>query len=88
MTKAWFRPKRIGYGAVPISWQGWAVMLGGALATAAALNAAMLAWLGLIAGGAALALGLTILALVILVALTTVASRRTDGGWHRRNGRE
>jgi hypothetical protein len=27
MTEHWFRPKRYGYGAVPITWQGWALTL-------------------------------------------------------------
>lgn len=27
-TKPWFRPKSLGVGAVPISWEGWAMTLG------------------------------------------------------------
>ena len=27
MTEYWFRPKRYGYGATPVTWQGWAVTL-------------------------------------------------------------
>ena len=23
MTEYWFRPKRDGYGATPVTWQGW-----------------------------------------------------------------
>ncbi len=32
--KAWFRPKRIGWGWTPQTWQGWVVTIGGALAIA------------------------------------------------------
>jgi hypothetical protein len=28
MTAYWFKPKRYGYGATPVTWQGWAVTLG------------------------------------------------------------
>jgi hypothetical protein len=28
MSQYWFKPKRYGYGATPITWQGWAVTLG------------------------------------------------------------
>jgi len=28
MTTYWFRPKRYGYGATPVTWQGWAFTLG------------------------------------------------------------
>ena len=27
MTDYWFRPKRYGYGATPVTWQGWAVTI-------------------------------------------------------------
>ena len=28
MAEYWFKPKRYGYGATPVTWQGWAVTLG------------------------------------------------------------
>jgi hypothetical protein len=28
MTAYWFKQKRYGYGAVPVTWQGWAFTLG------------------------------------------------------------
>jgi hypothetical protein len=27
VTQYWFKPKRYGYGATPVTWQGWAVTL-------------------------------------------------------------
>lgn len=32
MSRYWFRPKTYGYGATPVTWEGWAVTLGTALA--------------------------------------------------------
>ena len=26
MTTYWFRPKRYGYGATPVTWQGWVLV--------------------------------------------------------------
>lgn len=70
---AWFRPKRFGYGATPVSWQGWA-------ATAAFVAVFCLAILGLRGlprwiAGAALAAG--------FVALVRA---KTDGTWRWRQG--
>ncbi len=33
----WFAPKRFGYGATPIAWQGWALTLGCGLVVALAV---------------------------------------------------
>ena len=27
INKYWFKPKRFGYGATPITWEGWAVVI-------------------------------------------------------------
>ena len=35
MAEYWFKPKRYGYGATPVTWQGWAVTLGTVLAMVA-----------------------------------------------------
>jgi hypothetical protein len=42
-TGYWFKPKSFGYGATPVSWQGWAWTLGMALIIAAAIVIAVLA---------------------------------------------
>ena len=45
MTEYWFRPKRYGYGATPVTWQGWALtfaapgLIVAAVAAMAALGA-------------------------------------------------
>jgi hypothetical protein len=76
--KAWFAPKRYGYGSgLPIAWQGWAALLGYiALVCAAALliRYSWLAYAGIVAAATA--------AFVILCA------RKTSGGWRWRWGDE
>ena len=80
VTRYWFRPKSFGYGATPVTWQGWAVTVGGALLTAACFVFATLT-----RGGSApfWAAGLALVA-----ALTIVAKIKTDGAWRWRDGRD
>ena len=72
----WFAAKRYGYGAgLPISWQGWAIML---------------AYLAIVIG-AAIAFAETPVALIgVLVPATAVliliTSKTTRGGWRWRWG--
>ena len=76
MTEYWFRPKRYGYGATPITWQGWAVTLG----TVAAMVAVSL-FLRLTERNywaLAVMVGFDVLAIVFLF---IVARRKTEGGW-------
>jgi len=74
----WFAPKRFGYGAgLPISWQGWTLLLG---------------YLGLIAIACFL-IPYTIIGYIAVVALltapfVTVVARTTRGGWRWRWGKE
>jgi hypothetical protein len=35
MSRYWFRPKTYGYGVTPVTWEGWAVTFGTALAMVA-----------------------------------------------------
>ncbi|HEY6662388.1 MAG TPA: hypothetical protein VIZ66_05645 [Sphingomicrobium sp.] len=72
----WFAAKRYGYGAsVPISWQGWAVML------------AFFAVVGVDTYFFALR-PLVLIAVLVpaIVALLVVTSRTTRGGWRWRWG--
>ncbi len=75
--EAWFAPKRYGYGSsLPISWQGWAVML------AYFAGLALAAWLILprsLGAFIPVVLGLT-------AAFVLVCARKTRGGWHWRWG--
>ena len=81
MSTFWFRPKRYGYGATPVTWQGWALTLG----TVAVMVAVSLYlrlnerhdW------GLALMLGFDALA---LAALLVVTRHKTEGGFRWRWG--
>jgi hypothetical protein len=74
----WFAAKRYGYGAgLPISWQGWVLML---------------AYLGLLAGAAFILSDSSIAFISIAAILTSVflfvCARTTRGGWRWRWGEE
>ena len=81
MSTFWFKPKRYGYGATPITWQGWAVTIGTVLAMVAVSLFLRLtqrhSWaLTVMLAFDAAALG----------ALMIVSRRKTDGDWGWRWG--
>ena len=85
MTTYWFKPKRYGYGATPVTWEGWAVVL-----ISAALMAGSIIVMERFAGAANPA-GWLIWAVVVAAGVLWVVqfSRRcTDGEWRWRWGRE
>ena len=83
MTNYWFRPKRYGYGATPVTWQGWTVTIGFALAIAAVSLVLRLTDKNLWAVAALLAFDA-----VVLGALVIICRRKTDGEWRWRWGGE
>lgn len=74
MTAYWFKPKRYGYGATPITWQGWAVTLGTVLAMVAVSSYLRLTERHLWALAALLAFDAA-----ALFTLFVVIRRKTDG---------
>ena len=81
MTTYWFKPKRYGYGAMPVTWQGWVLTLGTVAAMVAVslclrLTAKSLWALALLIAFDAVALG----------TLSVVSYRKTDGEWRWRWG--
>jgi hypothetical protein len=81
MTEYWFKPKRYGYGATPITWQGWAITIATVLAMVAVslflrLNTKSFLGLASLLAFDAAALG------VLLV----VSRRKTNGVWRWRWG--
>jgi hypothetical protein len=81
MTKYWFKPKRYGYGATPVAWQGWALVLGIVAVMVAVsvylrrtepLNWRLTETFGFDA--------------IALIALAIICRRKTDGEWRWRWG--
>lgn len=70
----WFAPKLFGFGATPVTWQGWALTL--AFAAAVMLDVRLLD-----PELPKILVGVTLTATFI-----TIAARKTDGGWHWRWG--
>ena len=83
MTAHWFRPKRYGYGATPVAWQGWALTL----AVPAIVVVSILA-MHVVAGRAdALAwLVWAAFVAVLTVIFIRVSRTHTDGEWRWRWG--
>jgi hypothetical protein len=79
MTEYWFKPKRYGYGATPVTWQGWAVTIGTVLAVVAVSLRLRLTAKSLWALAA-----LVLFDAVAVSALVIVSYRKTDGGWRWR----
>ena len=71
----WFRPKAFGYGAVPVTWQGWALTL--ALVLAAALIGNLAEHRGTV---------YAVLLLPLVVGFLYLCWAKTDGGWGWRWG--
>ena len=72
----WFAPKRYGYGAgLPISWQGWVLLVG---------------YIALIAGAGFLIpygwVGYASVVTMLTAAFIVVVARTTKGGWRWRWG--
>ena len=71
----WFVPKLFGFGATPVTWQGWALMLGTALLV------------GLDLALVDSQLVKAVIALAVIVAMIAISAHKTAGGWRWRWGR-
>ena len=83
MTQYWFRPKRYGYGATPVTWQGWVVTLAAVVVIAGSI-VAMNRFVDRTDAGAWLVWAM-------LIALATAwfvrfSRRKTEGEWRWRWG--
>ena len=81
MTEYWFKPKRYGYGATPVTWQGWVVTLGTVLAMLA-----VSLYLRLTAKSLWALAALLMFDAAAVSALVIVSYRKTDGEWRWRWG--
>ena len=72
----WFKPKTYGYGATPVTWEGWAAV--------AAFGLLILVCVGaMIVRKESLSLWLSSLAVIAVatIVLVVVSVQRTDGAW-------
>ncbi|MDF0486800.1 hypothetical protein PX554_01555 [Sphingomonas sp. H39-1-10] len=72
----WFVPKWFGFGATPVTWQGWALTAG--------LLAALVAAARLLPGG----VPRIIVCIALIAAYGVVAANKTDGGLRWRWGND
>jgi hypothetical protein len=83
MTQFWFRPKRYGYGATPVTWEGWlATVVAGTVVAASIV--AMNVWVDR-ANLVAWIIWAAVLAVLVLY-FVQFCRRRTDGDWQWRWG--
>ena len=81
MNTYWFRPKRYGYGATPVTWEGWALvaLYGAVILFAIAMLAAnvhtLSGWLAYVA-----------VVVVSTALMFAISARRTEGAWRWRWG--
>lgn len=84
-SKAWFAPKRYGYGAgLPIAWQGWAVLL----AYLAINIGAAYGVRKIFPNTGIYSAAILIVALISTIVLILICAKTTKGGWHWRWGGE
>jgi hypothetical protein len=84
MTQYWFKPKSYGYGATPISWEGWVVTF-----AAAAVVGGSVVLMNHLVGQSNVAAWLVWAAVIASLTLWFVqlCRRRTDGEWRWRWGK-
>ena len=83
MTHYWFRPKRYGYGATPVTWEGWALTIG--VAATVIVSIVLMNRLVGRSDFAAWMLWAVFIA-VVTVSFVRVTRVRTDGEWRWRWG--
>ena len=80
MARYWFKQKRLGYGATPATWEGWALSV-----------LALLLCAGIVLAGPGIRDNLlrslfVVLGLALVIGATSfVAWRKTEGGWRWRS---
>jgi len=82
MATYWFKPKQFGYGATPVTWQGWAVTIGSVLIIAAAT-----AWLTTLTAFSSWFWVAVLVDIAVIVGLLEITRRKTEGEWRWRWGK-
>lgn len=78
MSDHWFKPKIYGFGAVPVTWQGWALVIAYIIALITVTEAL----------GDTRPFATAIIATLITVALVLISWMKTEGGMRWRWGRD
>jgi hypothetical protein len=81
VARYWFKPKRFGFGAVPSTWQGWALGVVYVVALVA-VSIALVPLGGTLTAGAVVAWSLIVIAGT--AAVIVIAYYKTDGPWRWR----
>jgi hypothetical protein len=81
MARYWFRPRRYGYGATPVTWEGWALTV-----AVAAIVAISVVAMNLLADRANFAVWIAWAAIIaaMVVSFVRISRQRTDGEWRWR----
>jgi hypothetical protein len=83
MTTYWFKQRQFGYGATPVTWQGWVITIGSVLVIAAAT-----AWLTTLSAINPWFWVAVLIDAVVIIAILEIARRKTEGGWRWHWGNE
>ena len=83
MARYWFKPRDYGYGATPVTREGWALALG----TAALISAMTVALVSSHRSDAAVVAPYLVVVLALVTVVVIVSKRKTDGVWRWRWGR-
>ncbi len=83
MARYWFRPRQYGYGATPVTWEGWAITLA---AVVVVVTASLI--IPAVAGRSLWGLGAGVIDGLAVAALLIVSRRKTAGEWRWRWGQE
>ena len=85
MATYWFKQRRFGFGATPVTWQGWVFVLVFLVVVLGCMSLVMLAGsYNSPAGAIAALIGI----LAALAVMMVVGWRKTEGGWRWRWGDE
>jgi len=79
MNTYWFKPREKGYGATPVTWEGWVVTV---VTMVVVVMSSLL--VPLLADGTYWGLAALVIDGVVIVALVIVGKRKTDGEWRWR----
>ena len=83
MGEPWFKPRSFGYGATPITWQGWVITIAG---MAIVVFSSLL--IPVLAVGTLWVFSAIVIDVVVVVGLLIVSRSKTEGDWRWRWGNE